>query len=49
MEYPRWTIPGTFKPKPGPPGDVPDRVPEPDKDWQLESTIIEVRNSFTLR
>ncbi|KAJ7477220.1 MIF4G like-domain-containing protein [Mycena galericulata] len=38
LEYPKWTIPGTFKPKPG--GTVvPD--PVPGKDWQLESTIIE--------
>ncbi|KAJ7122918.1 MIF4G like-domain-containing protein [Mycena epipterygia] len=38
LEYPKWTIPGTFKPKPG--GSV---VPEPvpGKDWQLESTVIE--------
>ncbi|KAJ7762752.1 MIF4G like-domain-containing protein [Mycena maculata] len=38
LEYPKWTISGTFKPKPG--GEV---VPEPvpGKDWQLESTIIE--------
>ncbi|KAJ7666528.1 MIF4G like-domain-containing protein [Mycena rosella] len=38
IEYPKWTIPGTFKPKPG--GTV---VPEPvpGKDWQLESTVIE--------
>jgi nuclear cap-binding protein subunit 1 len=39
LEYPKWTIPGTFKPKPG--GSViPD--PVPGKDWQLESTVIEV-------
>ncbi|KAJ6567374.1 MIF4G like-domain-containing protein [Mycena vulgaris] len=38
LEFPKWTIPGTFKPKPG--GTV---VPEPipGKDWQLESTVIE--------
>ncbi|KAJ7367816.1 MIF4G like-domain-containing protein [Mycena albidolilacea] len=38
IEYSKWTIPGTFKPKPG--GSV---VPEPvpGKDWQLESTIVE--------
>ncbi|KAJ6627344.1 MIF4G like-domain-containing protein [Mycena sp. CBHHK59/15] len=38
LEYPKWTIPGTFKPKPG--GTV---VPEPvpGKHWQLESTVIE--------
>ncbi|KAF7330841.1 Nuclear cap-binding protein subunit 1 [Mycena venus] len=38
LEYPKWTIPGTFKPKPGG-AVVPD--PVPGKDWQLESTIIE--------
>jgi nuclear cap-binding protein subunit 1 len=40
LEYPKWNLPGTFKPKPGVTalGD-----PVPGKDWQLESTIIEVR------
>jgi hypothetical protein len=40
LEYPKWNLPGTFKPKPGVTalGD-----PVPEKDWQLESTIIEVR------
>ena len=41
MEYPKWTIAGTFKPKPT--HDNPERVPVPGKDWQLESSIIEVR------
>ena len=41
MEYPKWTIAGTFKPKPT--HDTPERVPVPGKDWQLESSIIEVR------
>lgn len=48
LEYPRWAVPGTFKPKPGTPGDDPDRIPEPDKDWQLESTIIEVYSAHLL-
>ncbi|KAF7354888.1 Nuclear cap-binding protein subunit 1 [Mycena sanguinolenta] len=38
IEYPKWTIPGTFKPKPG--GSV-NADPVPGRDWQLESTIIE--------
>ncbi|KII96021.1 hypothetical protein PLICRDRAFT_97224 [Plicaturopsis crispa FD-325 SS-3] len=38
LEYPKWTLPGTFKPKPGAP--VPDE-PVVGKSWQLESTIIE--------
>lgn len=42
LEYPKWNLHGTFKPKPGVTalGD-----PVPGKDWQLESTIIEVRFS----
>lgn len=48
MEYPKWTVQGTFKPKPGTPGDISDRIPEPDKDWQLESTIIEVYSFHSL-
>lgn len=39
LEYPKWTILGTFKPKPG--AEV-DLTPAEGKDWQLESTIIEV-------
>ncbi|RDB17017.1 Nuclear cap-binding protein subunit 1 [Hypsizygus marmoreus] len=38
LEYPKWNLPGTFKPKPGAPVDI---EPAPGKDWQLESTIIE--------
>ncbi|KAJ7904295.1 MIF4G like-domain-containing protein [Mycena olivaceomarginata] len=38
IEYSKWTIPGTFKPKPG--GSV-VLEPVPGKDWQLESTIVE--------
>lgn len=41
MEYPKWTLPGTFKAKPGAPVKAEDEDLE--KDWQLESTIIEVR------
>lgn len=40
MEYPKWTLPGTFKPKPGAP--VTAEEEDPEKNWQLESTIIEV-------
>lgn len=40
LEYPKWTLPGTFKPKPGAPVES---DPVPGKDWQLESTVIEVR------
>jgi nuclear cap-binding protein subunit 1 len=39
LEYPKWTVPGTFKPKPGVPVTT---EPIPTKDWQLESTVIEV-------
>ncbi|KAK7051321.1 Nuclear cap-binding protein subunit 1 [Paramarasmius palmivorus] len=41
LEYPKWTKPGTFKPKPGapPPQLDPDVVP---KDWQIESTLLEI-------
>ncbi|KAF8075867.1 armadillo-type protein [Lyophyllum atratum] len=38
LEYPKWNLPGAFKPKPGAPTDV---EPAPGKDWQLESTVIE--------
>jgi nuclear cap-binding protein subunit 1 len=40
LEYPKWTVPGTFKPKPGAPVEADS---ESDRGWQLESTIIEVR------
>jgi nuclear cap-binding protein subunit 1 len=39
LEYPKWTLPGTFKARPG----APPHEPVAGKDWQLESTIIEVR------
>ncbi|KAF8239499.1 hypothetical protein L208DRAFT_54676 [Tricholoma matsutake] len=38
LEYPKWNLPGTFKPKPGAPVDT---EPVPGKDWQLESTVVE--------
>ncbi|KAF8663576.1 hypothetical protein AX16_000920 [Volvariella volvacea WC 439] len=38
LEYPKWTLPGTFKPKSTLMGEF---DPVPGKDWQLESTIIE--------
>jgi nuclear cap-binding protein subunit 1 len=43
LEYPKWTVPGTFKPKPGAPATI---DPVPNKDWQLESTVIEVRHLY---
>ncbi|KAG6900335.1 hypothetical protein C0995_003886 [Termitomyces sp. Mi166 len=39
LEYPKWNLPGAFKPKPGAPVDV---EPATGKYWQLESTILEV-------
>ncbi|KAG6889020.1 hypothetical protein C0992_006716 [Termitomyces sp. T32_za158] len=39
LEYPKWNLPGAFKPKPGAPADV---EPALDKYWQLESTILEL-------
>jgi len=44
LEYPKWCIPGTFKPKPGAP--APEY--ESGKNWQLESTVIEVKPSYPL-
>lgn len=46
LEYPKWNLRGTFKPKPGSTVAV---EPAPGKDWQLESTIIEVRLSPCLK
>ncbi|KAI0352745.1 cap binding protein 80-PB [Trametes cingulata] len=37
LEFPKWTLPGTFKPRPGAPAETPVEG----KDWQLESTILE--------
>ncbi|KAG5721518.1 Nuclear cap-binding protein subunit 1 [Termitomyces sp. T112] len=39
LEYPKWNLPGAFKPKPGAPVDV---EPALGKYWQLESTILEI-------
>ena len=33
---------GTFKPRPGDPAEASDRIPISGRDWQLESTLIEV-------
>lgn len=38
LEYPKWTLHGTFKPRPG----APEQEPVATKNWQLENTIIEV-------
>lgn len=39
LEYPKWNLPGTFKPKPG---STVEHEPSPGKDWQLDSTVLEV-------
>lgn len=49
VEYPKWAVKGTFKPRPGDPADSPDRIPLPGRDWQLESTLIEVLVVLFLR
>ncbi|KAL0058145.1 Nuclear cap-binding protein subunit 1 [Marasmius tenuissimus] len=48
LEYPKWTLPGTFKPRPGAP--PPETEPVVVRDWQLESTILEtvLASSFIL-
>lgn len=46
VEYPKWTVIGTFKPRPGDLIEAPDRKPLLGRDWQLESTLIEVLSSF---
>ncbi|KXN84222.1 Nuclear cap-binding protein subunit 1 [Leucoagaricus sp. SymC.cos] len=38
LEYPKWNLPGTFKPKPG---STVEHEPCPGKDWQLDSTVLE--------
>jgi hypothetical protein len=48
VEYPKWTVTGTFKPRPGDPAEASDRIPLPERDWQLESTLIEVLFPFFL-
>lgn len=45
LEYPKWNLPGTFKPKPGAPVET---EPVPGKDWQLESTIVEVPSALQI-
>jgi nuclear cap-binding protein subunit 1 len=47
VEYPKWTVKGTFKPRPGDPTEASDRIPLPGRDWQLESTLIEVLSPFS--
>jgi hypothetical protein len=42
-------VEGTFKPRPGDPAEASDRIPLPGRDWQLESTLIEVLFLFFLR
>ncbi|TBU61259.1 MIF4G like-domain-containing protein [Dichomitus squalens] len=37
LEYPKWTLPGTFKPKAG----APPQSPVEGKGWDLENTLIE--------
>lgn len=39
LEYPKWCIPGTFKPRPGAPPAEEDLSA---KNWQLESAVVEV-------
>ena len=39
LEFPKWNLRGTFKARPGAPAEE----PVAGKDWQLESTIVEVR------
>ena len=41
LEYPKWTLPGTFKSRPGAP---PQPVVE-GKNWELDNTLIEVCNN----
>jgi len=47
VEYPKWTVIGTFKPRPGDLVEASDRKPLLGRDWQLESTLIEVLISFS--
>jgi len=41
LEFPKWTPPGTFRPKPNPPPGVQIPDPVPGKDWQLENTVVD--------
>jgi hypothetical protein len=47
VEYPKWAVIGTFKPRPGDLTEASDRKPLLGRDWQLESTLIEVLFSFS--
>ena len=38
LEYPKWTLPGTFKPNP----NAAAQESVAGKDWQIHSTIMEV-------
>ncbi|KAF9268370.1 hypothetical protein L218DRAFT_977625 [Marasmius fiardii PR-910] len=40
LEYPKWALPGTFKPRPGAPTS--ESEPVVTTEWQLESTILEI-------
>jgi nuclear cap-binding protein subunit 1 len=40
LEYPKWTVSGTFKPKPGSQTNAEEAQ---GNNWELESTVIEVR------
>jgi nuclear cap-binding protein subunit 1 len=46
IEYPKWTVEGTFRPRPGDPAEASERIPIPGRDWQLESALIEVSFRF---
>lgn len=41
LEFPKWTPPGTFRPKPNPPSGIQLPDPVPGKDWQLENTVLD--------
>jgi nuclear cap-binding protein subunit 1 len=41
LEFPKWTPPGTFRPKPNPPQGIQIPDPVPGKDWQLENTVVD--------
>lgn len=43
LEYPKWTLPGTFKARPG----APLQPEVADKNWELDNTIVEVCCSWT--
>ena len=38
LEFPKWTLPGTFKPRPG----APKLENDEGRHWELENTAIEV-------